>query len=184
MVTLLNDRLLLLFLLFPTKTSDCLYVSTYRTFQTRVIFVRCDKSHERWACRGDVLLHKALLTLHSCCKENELTTGNVLNSLSCSWTNACKWRNKQTPDSCSYVSTERKFSKIFRCGMSQQFERRLVVRQDLALFQNLGKSHHYDLTESNLKRNTQRCVTLEGKQGTFHLYDVKFPSRPTPLWLI
>ena len=127
-VTLLNDRLLLLFLLFPTKTSDCLYVSTYRTFQSRVIFVPCDKSHERWACRGDVLLHKALLTMHSCGKENELTTGNVLNSLSCSWTNACKWRNKQTHDSCSYVSTERKFSKIFRCGMSQQFERRLVVR--------------------------------------------------------
>ena len=37
---------------------------------------------------------------------------------------------------------------------------------------------------SNLIRNTQRCVTLEGKQGTFHLYDVNFPSRPTPLWLI
>ena len=75
MVTLSNDRLLLLFLLFPTKTSDCLYVSTYRTFQSRVIFVRCDKSHERWACRGDVLLHKALLTVHSCGKENEQITG-------------------------------------------------------------------------------------------------------------
>ena len=159
-------------------------MSTYRKFQSRVIFLRCDKSHEYWACRGDVLIHKALLTMHSCDKENEPVRGNVINSLSCSGTPACKWRNKQTPDSCSYVSNERKFSKICRCGMSQQFEQRLVVIQDYALFQNLGKTHHYDLTESNLKRNTQRCVTLEGKQGTFHLYDVNFPSRPTPLWLI
>ena len=30
--------------------------------------------------------------------------------LSCSWTAACKWRNKQTSDSCSYVSTERSLS--------------------------------------------------------------------------
>ena len=56
--------------------------------------------------------------------------------------------------------------------------------QNLALFQSLGKSHHYNFTESNLIRNTQRCVTLEGNKGTFHLYEVNFPSRPTPLWLI
>ena len=40
-----------------------------------------------------------------------------------------------------------------------------------------------DWALTNLNRNTQRCVVLDGKQGTFHLYVENLPSILIPLWL-
>ena len=36
---------------------------------------------------------------------------------------------------------------------------------------------------THLNRNTQRCVVLDGKHGTFHLYVENLPSMLIPLWL-
>ena len=73
---------------------------------------------------------------------------------------------------------------IFRCDHFRSINDMLLYR--IWFYSTSSKSlfRYYPPLLSNLIRNTQRCVTLEGKQGTFHLYDVKFPSRPTPLWLI
>ena len=73
---------------------------------------------------------------------------------------------------------------IFRCDHFRSINDMLSYR--IWFYSRSSKSlfHYYPPLLSNLIRNTQRCVTLEGKQGTFHLYDVNFPSRPTPLWLI
>ena len=98
------------------------------------------------------------------------------------------------PDCSGYV-TNSLFMSLFVCLLDVIFvaacDHFRSIHDDMLLYRIWSYStsskslfHYYLPLLSNLIRNTQRCVTLEGKQGTFHLYDVKFPSRPTPLWLI
>ena len=141
-------------------------------------------SHEYWACHKDELLQTGGAINHiplrerwafpNCCVRTllpakglpECSRPELLNSLFMSL--------------CISIGPN-----FFRCDHFRSINDDMLLYR-IWFYSTSSKSlfHDYLPLLSNLIRNTQRCVTLEGKQGTFHLNDVNLPSRPTPLWLI
>ena len=144
------------------------FATTCRANTGHVIRTNCDK------------LNEALLTTYSCEKdERSQIVVFVHYSLQRDFKSVPELLQIPCSCLCSYGRN------ICRCDHFRSIHDDMLLYR-IWFYSTSSKSffRYYLSLLSNLIRNTQRCVTLEGKQGTFHLYDVKFPSRPTPLWLI